>query len=66
MTPSSILSFEKSKAAKAASVVEYIKYGFENWDGTQSPCIDPEHSAPTVSLRSSLLQKWSSLHAIEL
>jgi hypothetical protein len=30
MTPSSTFSFEKSKAAEAASVAEYIKYGFEN------------------------------------
>jgi hypothetical protein len=30
MTPSSILSFEKSKAAEAASAAEYIKYSFEN------------------------------------
>ena len=29
-TPSSTFSFEKSKLAKAASVVEYIKYGLEN------------------------------------
>jgi hypothetical protein len=41
-TPSSTSPFEKSKAAEAALVAEYIKYGFENWDGTQSPCIDPE------------------------
>jgi hypothetical protein len=66
MIPSSTLSFEKSKAAEAASIVEYIKYGFENWDRAQLPCIDPEHSAPTVSLRSSVVQKRSSLHAIEL
>jgi hypothetical protein len=65
-TLSSIFPFEKSKAAEAALVAEYNKYGLENWDGTQSPCIDPEHSAPTVSLRSSVLQKGSSLHAIDL
>jgi hypothetical protein len=29
-TPSSTFPFEKSKAAEAASVAEYIKYGFEN------------------------------------
>jgi hypothetical protein len=65
-TPSSTFPFQKSKAVEAASVVEYIKYNFENWDGTQSPCIDPEHSAPMVSLRSSILQKGPSLHAIDL
>jgi hypothetical protein len=65
-TPSSTFPFEKSKAAEAASVAEYIKYGFENWDGTQSPCIDPEHSAPMVSLRSAVLKKGPSLRAIDL
>jgi hypothetical protein len=68
-TLSSIFPFEKSKVAEAASVAEYIKYGFENWDGTQSPCIDPEHfaeSAPMVSLRSFVLQKGQSLCAIDL
>jgi hypothetical protein len=65
MTPSSTLPFVKSTAAETTSVVEYIKYGFENWDGTQSPCIDLEHFALTVSLRSSILQKGSLLHAIE-
>jgi hypothetical protein len=66
MTPSSTFPFEKSKAAEAASVAEYIKYGFENWDGTQSPCIDPEHSTPMVSLRSAVLQKGPSMRAIDL
>jgi hypothetical protein len=65
MTPSSTFSFEKSKAAEAASVAEYIKYGFENWDGTHSPCIDPEHSTSMVSLRSFVLQKGPSLRAID-
>jgi hypothetical protein len=65
-TPSSTFPFEKSKAAEAASVAEYNKYGFENWDRMQSPCIDPEHSAPMVSLRSSVLQKGPSLRAIDL
>jgi hypothetical protein len=49
-TPSSTFPFEKSKATEAASVAEYIKYDFENWDGTQSPCIDPEHSPPGLSV----------------
>ena len=66
MTLSSTFPFEKSKAAGAISVAEYIKYGFENWDGTQSPYIDPEHSVLMVSLRSSVLQKCPSLHAIDL
>jgi hypothetical protein len=65
-TPSSTFPFEKSKAAEAASVAENIKYDFENWDGTQSPCIDPEHSAPMVSLRSTILKKGPSLRAIDL
>jgi hypothetical protein len=65
-TPSSTFPFEKSKAAEAALVAEYIKYGFENWDGTQLPCIDPEHSAPMVSLRSAILKKGPSLRAIDL
>ena len=43
MTTSSTFPFEKSKAVEAALVVEYIKYGFKNWDGAQSPCIDLEH-----------------------
>jgi hypothetical protein len=64
--PSSTFPFEKSKAAEAASVVEYIEYSFENWDGTQSPCIDPGHSAPMVSLRSAVLQKGPSLRTIDL
>jgi hypothetical protein len=65
-TPSSTFPFEKSKVTEAASVAEYYKYGFENWDGTQSPCIDPEHSALMVSLQSSVLQKGPSLRAIDL
>jgi hypothetical protein len=64
--PSSTFPFEKSKTIEAASVAEYIKYGFENWDGTQSPCIDPEHSAPMVSLQFAVLQKGPSLRAIDL
>ena len=39
-TPSSILPFAKSTIADAASVAEYIRYVFENWDGTQSPWIN--------------------------
>jgi hypothetical protein len=65
-TLSSTFPFEKSKAAEAASVAKYIKYDFENWDGAQSPCIDPEHSPPMVSLWSSVLQKGPSLRAIDL
>jgi hypothetical protein len=65
-TPSSTFPFEKSKAAEAASIAKYIKYGFENCDGTQSPCIDLEHSAPMVSLWSAVLQKGLSLRAIDL
>jgi hypothetical protein len=65
-TPSSTFPFEKSRVAEAASVAEYIKYGFENWDKTQSPCIDLEHSARMVSLWSSVLQKGPSLCAIDL
>jgi hypothetical protein len=65
-TPSSTFPFEKSKAAEVASVAEYIKYSFENWDETQSPWIDLEHSALMVSLRSSILQKGPSLRAIDL
>jgi hypothetical protein len=66
MVPSSTFLFEKSKAIEAASVAEYIKYGFENWDRTQSPCIDPEHSVLMVSLQSSVLQKGPLLRAIDL
>jgi hypothetical protein len=65
-TLSSTFPFEKSKAAEVVSVTKYIKYGFENWDGTQSPCIDPEHSAPMVSLQSFVLQTGPSLRAIDL
>jgi len=65
-TPSSTFPFEKSKAAEAASVAEYIKYGFENWDGTQSPCSDPEHSGPMVSQGSSAIQKCPMFRALDL
>jgi hypothetical protein len=65
-TSSSTFPFEKSKAAETASIAKYIKYGFENWERTQSLCIDPEHSASMVSLRFAVLQKGPSLHAIDL
>jgi hypothetical protein len=65
-TPSSTLPFAKSTATKAAFVAEYIKYGFENWDGTKSPCIDPEYSASMLSLWSFVLQKGSPSHASKL
>jgi hypothetical protein len=55
MTPSSIISIAKSIAANAASVADYIKYGFENKDGTQFPKIDPKHSASTPPLWSSIM-----------
>ena len=64
-TLSSTFPFEKSKITKTASVAKYIKYGFENWDKTQLPCIDPEHSVPMVSLWSSILQKCPSLRTID-
>ena len=47
MTPSSTFAFEKSKATKATSVVEYIKYGYIT--GT-------EHSR--LALTQSTLHRW--------
>jgi hypothetical protein len=57
--PSSKLPFAKSTAAEAASVAEYIKYGFENWDGRQCSSIDPEHSASALALPAPVLQEGS-------
>jgi hypothetical protein len=66
-TPSSTLPFAKSIAADVALVVEYIKYGFKNWDGTQSPWIDPEHSAslrqygPLYCMKCQSRSQWKSI-----
>jgi hypothetical protein len=60
------LPFAKSTATEAASVAEYIKYGFENWDGRQCSSIDPEHSASALALQAPVLQEGSTSHAMEL
>ena len=65
MTPSSIISIAKSIAANAALVAGFIKYGFENKDGTQFPKIDLKHSTSMPPLRSSVMYGGSSLQAIK-
>ena len=49
-TLSSALPFAKFKAAEAASVAEYIKYGFKNSDGRQCSSNDLEYSTSALAL----------------